>query len=360
MTTRLSPKLMGCYILAITLIGMSIYTLTRIPLPLTPWIAAGYVLLTASPFLLGTYLLLGQRIHSKLPNNSSIALHILCISALCLTTITTAFYYNYSQDHSPTQTHTARVLTISTYNTPPTTYDVAQVTNHNPPLLFFIPPTPLNIPLRASDKNKIKPKITSIQFTLSQGALGMPWAKNYDYEIIHYLDAFLTRLFTKPQKPIPVQHPLSVPYKTLVSACNWVKNFDATKEIEIIPADDFERAFWSNKKPRSIIPLVKGVPHGIEQDFFKDGKNYADIPWKHGKKHGVFALLRPNGTLEQRLSYKDGQQFGINQFFDEHGRNSKQLLYIDDTHVLPVRYCNQSSLISSQESKSPRKDSLAK
>ena len=325
--------------------------------PFHPWTAALKITLYDSPVIIAiSYMLFHKtaphlRIASayfaykKQETNTSSrftdtppsVIFALLILTVITCTISASFAYNRYMDDSESRTITATITSTFYNNGKSSKHYFATIANPNPALLGFLPAQLLDISIRQEDVKKITPQRTEIRFPLFKGALGLPWTYAYTYQLQHMRDGFDARYDTVTTPTITSPH--GIASEQIQAACRWTRDFDITKEIEPIAPDDHERNFWAGGEPRAVIPLVKGIKHGIEHDTFANGRVYADVPWKHGKKHGVFTLRRPNGTREQRLSYKNGELYGINTWFDDNGNSLQKALYLNNNTQLPAHYC---------------------
>lgn len=319
--------------------------------PLSPFWAAQHVLYKTLPLIMG----LGVFIYCWINKRTARAVFQfftfgICMLSVCMTMVAGAFYYNKMKDKTPAQPQLVRILSVGEKKEKNRIDHVATVTSPSKAPLFFMADAAMQISLRSADKKLVKPHNTALLLAVRRGALGLPWMQPYSYQIHFYYSDFITKVLehmqSGPSKTPKASLPKdihAIPLKTIVDACNWAHDFNAKKDIEQIPADDYAREFWTNGKPRSVIPLVNGLKHGIEHDTFKDGVVYADIPWKHGKKHGTYTLHLPTGAPDQKLSYKDGELFGMNEWVEIGGVMLERYVYLNNTTYLPASYCSTSN-----------------
>ncbi len=272
--------------------------------------------------------------YNVLLTGSPYLLYGVCFVSSGIAIIALGFSINYFYDHSNPTTITATILEKDYHSGKSSKHYYVIVSNPNPPLFSFIKSNLMEIKVHDEDYPRIAEERTQISFPLYEGALGLPWTKNYTYALIN------------AEKITPDYQASTTPphsnFGNIRAACDWTKNFDASKEIETITPDDYQRDFWPfSDKPRAVIPLVKGEKHGFEHDTFKNGVVYTDLPWKHGKKHGTFTLHRDDGSIEQKLSYKNGEPYGINQWYNKDGTLSQAYLYLEGDKTMSASVCGK-------------------
>lgn len=295
-------------------------------LPLHNLSAAIFLLINGFPLVVIIWFAVSTKLERAIPETnahsgkeqrpiSTKAIHIVSGYCAIFSVLGIGIGYNKFADTSTPQRLTHIILEKNFHTEKTGKRYFVTIPNPRPPRYGFIRDRYIYINVHKEDYDKLLPEISSITIDVHQGRLGLAWTRAYEY----------------------TYNSLAALPKNLKEACQWADTFVPQN---LPTPDSYERDFWPNGTPRSVIPIVNGKRNGIERDTFENGKLYGEIYWKDDLKHGSFTLYRKDGTKQQRLSFKNGQNFGISQWFDAQGNLTEAWLYLDDYHVYPTTLCS--------------------